>query len=174
MKLLALDLSTSQTGWAVGPSHLARPSYWGSVSAAPKLHRATRIWQNVKQLTPLLMDKEVTRVVAEDIGVAPYTRKDGSKGDSNFKTALTLAELRGAIQLDLWRSRGIELELANLSTVKSTLNITKAFALKGLPTKADLRIVFDRMGMATANEDESDAIAVWMATRMRGMQRWEK
>lgn len=173
MKLLALDLSTKQSGWALGPMSKPYPEAWGSIAPPPKLHRPSRIEKTVAGLAPLLLDPVVTRVVAEDIGVAPFKRKDGTKGDANFKTALVLAELRGAVQFVLWRKRGIELELANLSTVKAELNLHKTFALKGLPTKEDLRIVFDRMGMETKNDDESDAIAVWIATRMRGDIRWK-
>lgn len=170
--LLALDLSTTCTGWAYGDPNNIRPMSWGSIKPKSTLHRTSRIAQIVNELNPLMDDQRLTRVVAEDISVGTFTKKDGVKGAGNFKSSLALAEIRGALAFRLWDKRGMDIELANLSTVKSTLNINKTFAIRGTPTKADLRIIFDRMGMETKNEDESDAIAVWIATQMRREQTW--
>ncbi len=170
MKLLALDFSTTQTGWAFGPIEKGPyPEAWGSFTA-PKNHRPSRIAQTVKYLGAFIRDPETVRFVAEDIAAAPFKRKDGTKGNANFKTGLILAELRGAFQFELWNERGIELELANQSTVKSTLALNKSFSFKGTPNKDDLRIIFDQMGMVTENTDESDAIAVWIASSLKGVK----
>lgn len=175
MKLLAVDASTNCTGWAVGETSSGfRPLKWGSIVPGYQLYRPERIKKTVDRLMQIVVSEDVKRIVLEDINYGSGKNKDGERGKGNMKVALILAELRGAIQYAAYLDRGIVIELANLSTVKSTLNIRKALNMKGTPTKADVRIVLDRMGIRTENEDESDACAVWMASSMKRVRWGEK
>jgi len=138
---------------------LQRPAGWGSFTPKATTHRPSRIAFMVQSLTPFLDSPDLKRVIAEDLSVGS---KAGGKG--NMKAITALAECRGVIQHQFWVKRGITMEYAHISTVKSAC---KPSGFKGLPTKTDLRRLFDKMGMVTANEDESDAIAVWWATKGR-------
>lgn len=164
MRLLAIDASTNCTGWAVGELNTLRPERWGSIIPGYQLYRPERIKKTVDQICQIAISERVGRVVLEDIN---YGSSAGGKG--NMQVALILAELRGAIQFALYAKEfnHLVIELANLSTVKATLNIRQALQMKGTPTKADVRIVLDRLGIATKNEDESDACAIWMASSLR-------
>lgn len=165
--ILALDLSTTQTGWAYGSEGTTRPSAWGSIKPKSKINRPDRIQEIVRDLLPFVQDPQTLRIVAEDLNVGSQQRKDGEKSHGNMRSVIALAELRGAIQYEAWRA-GIEVEYAHPSTVKAALKIQ---GLKGLPTKDDIRIVLDRIGIETANTDESDAVAVFWATNVR-KERW--
>ena len=157
--ILTLDISTTQTGWCWGDPSTERPAGWGSLKPKSTTHRPSRIAFMLQGMTPFLDSPDLKRVIAEDLSVGS---KAGGKG--NMKAITALAECRGVIQHQFWVKRGITVEYANLSTVKSAC---KPRGFKGLPTKADLRSLFSSMGMETKNEDESDAIAVWIATKGR-------
>ena len=158
MKLLALDLSTTCTGWAVGESESLRPKTYGHIKPKAQLFRPSRIEQTVAEVMNIARMESVEKVVAEDINA-------GQGGTSSFQTALALAELRGALQLDLWRWRGLTLELANLSTIKSKLAVARQLQMKGTPKKEHVRQLLRRLNYHPENDDESDAIAVWLYAR---------
>lgn len=166
--ILTLDLSTTQTGWAYGPEGRREPTAWGSIKPKSTLHRPSRIAHIVAELRPMLIDPLTQRVVAEDLNVGSQQRKDGQKAKGSMTSVIALAEVRGAIQHELWKERGLEIEYAHPSTVRASLKIQ---GIKGLPNKDDIRIVLDRMGIKTANTDESDAVAVFWATFLR-KERW--
>ena len=157
--ILALDLSTTCTGWAWGPEGRREPAAWGSIKPKSTLHRPSRISHIVAELRPMLVDTRTVRIVAEDLNVGSQI---GGRG--NMKSVIALAEVRGAIQYVLWKERGLEIEYAHPSTVKAALKIK---GIKGLPTKDDIRLVLERMGIKTANTDESAAVAVFWATTIR-------
>lgn len=170
MKLLALDASTNCTGWAVGELNgRFRPERWGSIIPGYQLYRPERIKKTVAKVLEIVISDRCNRVVLEDINYGSSKKKDGEKGKGNMTTALILAELRGAIQYALYQPEygSIVIELAHMSTIKAQLGIAKAMNMKGTPKKADVRIVLDRMGIVTKNEDESDACAIWAASSLR-------
>lgn len=160
--LLALDISTTQTGYAIGAK--GRRPKWG-VFRPGGMPREERIQFIAASVAQAVRETGCTQVVAEEISVSSYKRADGSKADGNMKTAIALGEAHGAIKNELIKLR-IRMTVFNLSSARAQLGIRKDLGIKGAPKKEHVQQWLRNQGMPTVNDDEADALVIWLAVMM--------
>jgi hypothetical protein len=105
------------------------------------------------------------KVVAEQVSVGSFTKKDGSKGAGNLQSALALSEAHGAIRYAL-RPLGLVMTTFNLSSARAQLGIRTDLGIKGAPKKDDVRRWLTAQGFPTVNGDEADALVIWLAVHL--------
>lgn len=157
--LLALDISTTQTGYAIGAK--GRRPNWGVFrpGGMPREERIQFIAASVVQAVKL---RGVDQVVAEAVSVGSFKRADGTKGAGSLSVAVALAEAHGAIKNELIKL-GIRMTTMNLASARSQLGIRVDLGIKGAPKKADVQLWLKNQGLPTVNDDEADALVVWLA-----------
>lgn len=144
MKILALDLSLSSSGWAVG-SPGGRMAF-GTITTSPKDTLAARyeqIWEAVFEKATLY---EADWVAVEGLHVV-----------RNVATTTKLAGLIGAVRLGFYQERKLDLLDFRPSEVR------KAIGLKGNAKKEQVIAAVEALGYKPANDDEADAIATLLA-----------
>jgi hypothetical protein len=162
--LLALDISTTQTGYCVGVPTM-RPRY-GVFRPKQAMSREERIYFTACCVAQAVKGMVVTKVVAEAVSVGGWVKKDGTKGAGSLMSAVALAEAHGAIRNELWRCFKLRMENFNLASARSQLGIRQELGIKGAPGKADVRRWLKNQGYPTVNDDEADALAIWLALCM--------
>jgi len=148
--LLALDLSTTQTGYAVGAP--GRRPRWG-VFRPGNLTRDERVAYMAASVVQLCKAMGVTKVVAEQVSVV---------GKVQMLSAVALAECHGAVRYAL-RPLGLTMATLNLSSVRAQLGIREALGIKGAPKKPDVVRWVQAQGYPVTNGDEADALAIYLA-----------
>lgn len=160
--LLTLDISTVQTGYAIGAAD--RRPRWGVFRPGnlPREHRVNAIKHSILRTVKLM---GVKAVVAEAVSVGGWQKKDGKKGGGNFQTALTLAEAHGVIKDAMLEAR-IPYETVNLSSARARLGIRYDLGIDGQLRKDDIREWLARQGYPTVNADEADAMVIYQAVML--------
>ena len=162
--ILALDISTVQTGYCVGAVN--KKPRWGVFRPQGALSRTERIAFMAASVAQLVKSLHVRQVVAEQLSVTSYKRADGTKGGANFKSAEALAECRGVIKHELRRFL-LPMTDVNLQSARSKLGIRERMGIeKGGVKKADVIQWLRNNGVPVDNGDEADAIVVWMAVSL--------
>jgi hypothetical protein len=173
LSLLALDLSTRRTGWCL--QRKGKPIEWGSFDPGDfevgirTYYMAEKISRLAKWLAEDAADP-LEHVVAEDIGLFQGSARDKKQ---NLSTLIVLAELRGAVAFEVRRVAGIGVAFLPLSTVRATLKIREELGLKGAPKKQHVQQWLERKGYKTGNDDEADAVAVFLAADKRIREGWK-
>lgn len=153
--LLTLDLSTTQSGYCVGlPGRRPR---WG-VFRPGNLPKDDRVAYMAASIVQLCKATGVRQVVAEQVSVGAGMR-------ANFSSSVALAECHGAVRYAL-RPLGLSMATFNLATARAQLGIRVALGIKGNPKKEDVIRWLTSQGYPTANGDEADALAIWLAVVM--------
>jgi Holliday junction resolvasome RuvABC endonuclease subunit len=140
LRTLALDLSTTSTGWAIGNGS---PEAWGTIKPPAKAGVIERIAFVVDESLKLFRDFAIEAVAIEE---SNYAR--------NMKVARALLGLRGALVLEFWRASGKE------PAAFHRLSILKALGLKAADGKEGVIRLLAAQGYNAETEDEADAIAV--------------
>jgi Holliday junction resolvasome RuvABC endonuclease subunit len=144
--IIALDLSTTCTGVAIGKPSGARPSAVYSVKRQHKdqLHNLVALTNEIRTLVQSVAGPRILAI--EDL-----------HSTRNANTTKLLASLRGAVVYACAPLCEYKVVFVHQAQAKKHLR---------LPGNADKAVVFDMiktMGIPVANEDESDACAVWYA-----------
>jgi hypothetical protein len=163
--LLALDISTAQTGYCCGVP-TGRPRF-GVFTPKASLDRIQRIHFMACSVANAVKAIGADQVVAEGVNVGSYTDKKGNKGKGNLMSALALAEAHGAIKNELWRVFKIRMATLNMSNARSVLGIRKELGIEGNPKKADVLRWLRAQGYPVVNDDEADALVIWLAMVMQ-------
>lgn len=160
-KLLALDLSTTCTGYAyeaVDRVH-GLQFFVGSVApVAADYHE--RIEQMGSHIIATLAENQLEHVVTEDIGLFK-----GAGKKQNLGTFRKLAELHGVVNYRVRMATGRNIQYLANSTIKSRLGIQQAMGLNRLPGKAEVGKWLKSQGYHFDNDDEADAIALYLAAQ---------
>ncbi len=151
-RLLALDLSTTQTGIAydneLGQRILC--------TIKPKGERYQRIQETADRIAEIVATNKLTTAYAEDVNV-------GRGLKFNMMSLVALGELRGAVQYRLNRDFSMKIIYMHNATIKSLLGIQQYFGMKKQPKKEDVEKWIRIRGFKPANLDESDAAALILA-----------
>lgn len=137
MKILALDLSLNETGWAINLST------YGHLKPNRSLPQYRRIDCNLNAILELIRAHNVELVAIED-----------GAGVPSRKTGLILAEQQGVIKWNLLKL-GLPVCVVGITAIK------KFLTGDGSASKADMiRGVQAKYGVITSNDNEADAIAL--------------
>lgn len=160
--LLALDISTTQTGYAIGAQ--GRRPKWG-VFRPGNMPREERIQFIAASVRQAVLSTGCKQVIAEAVSVGSFKRADGTKGAGSLTVAVALAEAHGAIKNELIKL-GIRMTTMNLASARSQLGIRVDLGIKGAPKKADVQQWLKNQSYPTVNDDEADALVIWLAVML--------
>lgn len=162
--LLALDVSTTQTGYCIGAPN-TKPRF-GAIRPPASMSRTERIAYIAAEILMLAKAMRAKRVVMEQLSVTSYKRQDGTKADANFKSAEAMAECRGVIKHVL-RPLFVAVTDANMQSARARLGIRASLGIeKGGVKKAHVLQWLRNHQIPVDNGDEADAIVIWLAVSL--------
>lgn len=163
MKILALDLSLRETGWAFGePGKI--PQEYGIIQGDSRLKdsEAARIKQIADAICFEVLEKKAECVVFEDQMVF-----GGAK--ANMDTAKALCRLQGAVMVSLLRDCGLEPLPLNPMSARKAAGVDLKKTPKGKPKVKIKQRVEERLkeiGFADRKNDNiNDAVILLLASK---------
>ena len=156
MKILALDLSTKSTGYAVYDDN--KLIEYGCITAS-STDFINRIQKIIQELDVKLQKHQPSKVVAEEV------RPEGGYGVGNQKTHKALMYLQAALEFLVHDnySKRVNIEYIYPSSWRAAIGIKTGRGVKRTSLKeADIAFVEETFGI-TVNDDEADAICIGFA-----------
>lgn len=155
MKILALDLSTKSSGWAL--FHNNELKAHGCITSS-STDLIKRIHVMTEGIAEILNNNIVDKIVVEEV------RPEGGYGVGNTKTHRALMWLQAATAFLIHDSYpSIEIDYIYPSSWRAALNIKNGRGIKRETLKeADIAFVKDKYGILV-NDDEADAICIGLA-----------
>lgn len=145
--ILALDLSSTNTGYCVG--HLFnRVVAYGSIKPATREHVGALFQSIIDQVVEVYKQYNCSFIVVEELN---YFR--------NANTTRLLAGLRGAVVYAIWQMYQLEIIFVSPPEIK------KWVGLSGNADKIAVQKLVVQLGFKPNNFDESDAISIFLAAQ---------
>ena len=154
MKILALDLSTKQSGYAVGDDkNLVKHGYIGAAARDPQ----KRIIKMRDQIGQILKNQTIQKIIMEEV-----------RPQFNSHTNKILMWLQGAIVLKAYEiNPKIQCEFIGASEWRAALKIKQGRGVKRDQLKPrDIQYVRNKYNL-NVNDDEADAICIFDAYFIR-------
>lgn len=155
MKILALDLSTKSSGWAL--FHNSELKAHGCITSS-STDLIKRIHVMTEGIAEILNNNVVDKIVVEEV------RPEGGYGVGNTKTHRALMWLQAATAFLIHDNYpSIKIDYIYPSSWRAVLDIKNGRGIKRETLKeADIAFVKDKYGMLV-NDDEADAICIGLA-----------
>lgn len=149
MKLLALDLSTKQSGYAFGDQKLEKHGYISASAKDPE----KRIIKMRDQLSKIIKDNNIQKIIMEEV-----------RPQVNSHTNKVLMWLQGIIAITAYEiNPKIQCEFIGASSWRAALKFKQGRGIKRENLKLqDIEYVKDKYGI-TVNDDQADAICIFDA-----------
>lgn len=161
LRILALDLSLRETGWAFGePGKI--PQEYGIIQGDMRLEEASRVKKIADLVCFEALDKKAECVVFEDQMVF-----SGKK--ANISNAKALCRLQGAIMVSLIRECRLEALPLNPTSARKAAGVNLKKTPKGAPKikiKARVEQRLKEIGFADRKNDNiNDAVVLLLASK---------
>lgn len=155
MNILALDLSTKSSGWAIFEDGELKSH--GCITAS-STDLIKRIYKMKDELNKIINDNNINKIITEEV------RPEGGYGVGNLKTHRALMWLQAAIAFMIFDNHNsIEIDYIYPSSWRATLGIKNGRGIKRMTLKeADIEYVYNKYGIKV-NDDEADAICIGLA-----------
>lgn len=154
MKILALDLSTKSSGWAIFQDSILIDYGCISSTSTDLMKRINIMLDGIKEI--LQKHNDIEKIYAEE--VRP------ENGMQNIKTHRALMWLQGVIALEIYNfNKKIELELIYPSSWRAAIGIKTGRGIKRTSLKEkDMQFVKENYNL-DVNDDIADAICIGYA-----------
>lgn len=154
MKILALDLSTKSSGWAIFQDGILIDYGCVSSTSTDLMKRINIMLDGIKEI--LQKHNDIEKIYAEE--VRP------ENGMQNIKTHRALMWLQGVIALEIYNfNKKIELELIYPSSWRAAIGIKTGRGIKRTSLKEkDMQFVKENYNL-DVNDDIADAICIGYA-----------
>ena len=154
MKILALDLSTKSSGWAIFQDGILTDYGCISSTSIDLMKRINIMLDGIKEI--LQKHNDIEKIYAEE--VRP------ENGMQNIKTHRALMWLQGVIALEIYNfNKKIELELVYPSSWRAAIGIKTGRGIKRTSLKEkDMQFVKENYNL-DVNDDIADAICIGYA-----------
>lgn len=154
MKILALDLSTKSSGWAIFQDGILTDYGCISSTSTDLMKRINIMLDGIKEI--LQKHNDIEKIYAEE--VRP------ENGMQNIKTHRALMWLQGVIALEIYNfNKKIELELVYPSSWRAAIGIKTGRGIKRTSLKEkDMQFVKENYNL-DVNDDIADAICIGYA-----------
>lgn len=154
MKILALDLSTKSSGWAIFQDSILIDYGCISSTSTDLMKRINIMLDGIKEI--LQKHNDIEKIYAEE--VRP------ENGMQNIKTHRALMWLQGVIALEIYNfNKKIELELVYPSSWRAAIGIKTGRGIKRTSLKEkDIQFVKENYNL-DVNDDIADAICIGYA-----------
>ena len=154
MKILALDLSTKSSGWAIFQDGILIDYGCISSTSTDLMKRINIMLDGIKEI--LQKHNDIEKIYAEE--VRP------ENGMQNIKTHRALMWLQGVIALEIYNfNKKIELELVYPSSWRAAIGIKTGRGIKRTSLKEkDMQFVKENYNL-DVNDDIADAICIGYA-----------
>lgn len=154
MKILALDLSTKSSGWAIFQDSILIDYGCISSTSTDLMKRINIMLDGIKEI--LQKHNDIEKIYAEE--VRP------ENGMQNIKTHRALMWLQGVIALEIYNfNKKIELELVYPSSWRAAIGIKTGRGIKRTSLKEkDMQFVKENYNL-DVNDDIADAICIGYA-----------
>lgn len=153
MKILALDASSTQSGWSVFDEGKYVKS--GFINLKKDRDSNHRIFEMAKQLCDLISQYNPDKIILEDTVLS-----------SNASTLKLLANLAGAIKFYCYL-HNFELETLYPSEWRKLCGIQEGKAKRNELKARALNLVQEQLGLDYLVEDEAEAVAIGLSTAIR-------
>lgn len=146
-KVLALDLSTKRSGYALRDDN--NELIYGAISSSDN-RVEKRITKMRDEVVKLIRKYDIDTIIAEEV------RQDGL----NNHTAKVLMWLQGCIAVAAWEvDPAIKVEFIGASSWRSKLKLQGRAVKRDVQKAIDIKYVLDKYGIKTL-DDEADAICI--------------
>ena len=155
MNILALDLSTKSSGYAIYEGDNLKDH--GCITSS-STNLIKRIYIMRDAIDKILQENEIDKIVVEEV------RPEGGYGVGNQKTHKALMYLQAALEFLIYDSHNkVTIEYIYPSSWRASCGIKNGRGVKRMTLKeADIEFVKETFGI-TVNDDEADAICIGYA-----------